>query len=125
MNKWSLMKLSMVVITCSVVVSAVLLGVSALLMEREVIPLEAADVTAIISMFVPVMSACALVVKRVDKNKLLAAVAVSAVYTLLNLLIVCILTPVENYKLGWKVLIPALAALAAGILNSARRTRRR
>jgi len=125
MKKESIVKRGVLSVACALIVTAVLLSMMAFLIANERLPLQTVKIVPAAVVFVTVLAASVPIVKYAEKNKLLAAVCAAAVYTTVCLMVIGIVAPTEELKLGWQIAVPFAASLSAGIWNSAKKARRR
>ncbi len=107
------------------VASALLCGLLGLLVSKEVLPLHAAPVIAVILAGAALFTACYLVARTASKSRLPIAMAMALVFSLVSMAIRAAAIPTQPMTLGWTTAVPFLAAAAAGLLSSKKKTRRR
>lgn len=125
MKKGSIVKIALLSVAAAMLATAALIGIEALLIANESVPLIGVKVAAAVAVLLPVLAACMFVVRCADKNKMLTALCVAAVYTILYLLLAGVITPGGDLKLGWQIGVPFIAAVASSVWNSVKKTKRR
>ena len=125
MKKRSSVKTGLLSVLFAVLCTAAMILVTSLLIANEVIPASAAKPIAMMTLAVSMLAASMYVMKCIEKNRLLIAGCVAAIYTMVCLFAAGLVTPVDSAKLGWSVVVPFAAVLISGVWFGAKKGRRR
>lgn len=104
--------------------SALMCGLLGLLVSKEVLPLHAAPVAAVVLSGLALFAACYLVARTAAKSRLPIALGMALAFSLLSIAIRAAAIPSQPMTFGWTTAVPFLAAAAAGLLSSKRKVRR-
>lgn len=102
----------------------VVCGILGLLIQKEIIPISASKVAALVIVFFSVLLACLAAVGKMPQSKLTVSLGIAGIYILLQLALAGMLFPVSELKIGWTVVLPLIAAVISGVWSSAGRKRR-
>ena len=97
----------------------------AVLVLNEVVPSEVGSTFAVVLMGLWIFFSCSLQIGKIPQRKLVLALVIAALLIGLGLLIKTAAFPACKFNIDWKLSVPIVAAVLAGLFASRKKKRRR